>query len=63
MTSDSLHVNIATRGTQNTTYDAIVSGSGISGGRAVNELDEKRPGAMVLEWGHDVVQVKDYLRP
>ncbi|MBD0351204.1 MAG: hypothetical protein ICV65_08630 [Flavisolibacter sp.] len=41
LTSDSLHVNIATRGTQNTMYDAIVSGSSISGGRAVNELDEK----------------------
>ena len=43
-----------------TTYDAIVIGSGISGGWAAKELTEKGLKTIVLERGRDVVHLKDY---
>ena len=43
-----------------TTYDAIVIGSGISGGWAAKELTEKGLKTLVLERGRDVVHLKDY---
>lgn len=42
------------------TYDAIVIGSGISGGWAAKELCEKGLKTLVLERGRDVKHVKDY---
>lgn len=42
------------------TYDAIVIGSGISGGWAAKELTEKGLKTIVLERGRDVVHLKDY---
>jgi choline dehydrogenase-like flavoprotein len=42
------------------TYDAIVVGSGISGGWAAKELTEKGLKVLLLERGPDVVHVKDY---
>jgi choline dehydrogenase-like flavoprotein len=42
------------------TYDAIVIGSGISGGWAAKELCEKGLKTLVLERGKDVVHLKDY---
>ena len=42
------------------TYDAIVIGSGISGGWAAKELSEKGLKTLVLERGRDVQHVKDY---
>ncbi len=42
------------------TYDAIVVGSGISGGWAAKELCEKGLKTLVLERGRDVKHVKDY---
>jgi choline dehydrogenase-like flavoprotein len=42
------------------TYDAIVIGSGISGGWAAKELCEKGLKTLVLERGRDVQHVKDY---
>lgn len=42
------------------TYDAIIVGSGISGGWAAKELTEKGLKVLVLERGRDVVHVKDY---
>ncbi|RAK02348.1 choline dehydrogenase-like flavoprotein [Larkinella arboricola] len=42
------------------TYDAIVIGSGISGGWAAKELCEKGLRTLVLERGRDVKHVKDY---
>ena len=42
------------------TYDAIVIGSGISGGWAAKELCEKGLKTLVLERGRDVVHIKDY---
>lgn len=42
------------------TYDAIVIGSGISGGWAAKELCEKGLKTLLLERGRDVVHLKDY---
>jgi choline dehydrogenase-like flavoprotein len=42
------------------TYDAIVVGSGISGGWAAKELTEKGLKVLLLERGPDVVHVRDY---
>jgi choline dehydrogenase-like flavoprotein len=42
------------------TYDAIVIGSGISGGWAAKELCEAGLKTLVLERGRDVVHIKDY---
>ncbi len=43
-----------------TVYDAIVIGSGISGGWAAKELCEKGLKTLVLERGRSVVHLKDY---
>src|SRR3954469_17407028 len=42
------------------TYDAIVIGSGISGGWAAKELCEQGLKTLVLERGRNVVHLKDY---
>jgi len=42
------------------TYDAIVIGSGISGGWSAKELAEKGLKVLVLERGRDVQHIKDY---
>lgn len=42
------------------TYDAIVIGSGISGGWSAKELCEKGLKTLVLERGRDVQHIKDY---
>lgn len=47
-------------GKNSETYDAIVIGSGISGGWAAKELCEKGLKTMVLERGRNVEHVKDY---
>jgi choline dehydrogenase-like flavoprotein len=43
------------------TYDAIVIGSGISGGWAAKELTEKGLKVLMLERGRDIVHIKDYV--
>src|SRR3954447_21491306 len=60
MPGDSLQVNINSKGVQQNTYDAIVIGSGISGGWAAKELCEKGLKTLVLERGRNVVHNKDY---
>lgn len=42
------------------TYDAIVIGSGISGGWAAKELTEKGLKVLLLERGHNIEHIKDY---
>jgi choline dehydrogenase-like flavoprotein len=42
------------------TYDAIVVGSGMSGGWAAKELTEKGLKTLVLERGRHVEHIKDY---
>ncbi|TKK67995.1 GMC family oxidoreductase [Ilyomonas limi] len=46
--------------TKNRTFDAIVIGSGISGGWAAKELCEKGLKTLVLERGRNVQHIKDY---
>lgn len=53
-----LHIN--TNGKEANSYDAIVIGSGISGGWAAKELCEKGLKTLVLERGRDVQHIKDY---
>jgi choline dehydrogenase-like flavoprotein len=48
------------RAEKENTYDAIVVGSGISGGWAAKELCEKGLKTLVLERGHNVEHIKDY---
>ena len=48
------------KGTAENTYDAIVIGSGISGGWAAKELCEKGLKTLVLERGRMVEHIKDY---
>lgn len=45
---------------KNRTFDAIVIGSGISGGWAAKELTENGVKTLVLERGRDVKHIKDY---
>ena len=47
--------------TKQDTYDAIVVGSGISGGWAAKELTEKGLRTLVIERGRDVQHIKDYI--
>ncbi len=47
-------MNVQGKGTKQNTYDAIVIGSGISGGWAAKELSEKGLKTLVLERGRDV---------
>jgi choline dehydrogenase-like flavoprotein len=57
---DTTRVNINTKGTAQNTYDAIVIGSGISGGWAAKELCEKGMRTLVLERGRNIEHIKDY---
>ncbi len=57
---DSLQVNINLKGKGANTYDAIVIGSGISGGWAAKELCELGLKTLVVERGRDVKHTKDY---
>jgi choline dehydrogenase-like flavoprotein len=57
---DTLQVNISAKGKEANTYQAIVIGSGISGGWAAKELCEKGLKTLVLERGRDVEHIKDY---
>jgi choline dehydrogenase-like flavoprotein len=45
----------------NNSYDAIVIGSGISGGWAAKELTEKGLKTIMLERGKNIVHIKDYV--
>jgi choline dehydrogenase-like flavoprotein len=60
MPDDSLQVNVNTKGVQQNSFDAIVIGSGISGGWAAKELCEHGLKTLVLERGRNVVHNKDY---
>src|SRR3984885_15064163 len=58
MPPDSPRIN--NKSTKQNTYDAIVVGSGISGGWAAKELCEKGLKTLVLERGRNVEHIKDY---
>jgi choline dehydrogenase-like flavoprotein len=53
-------MNLNLKAKQANTYDAIVVGSGISGGWAAKELTERGLKVLVLERGRDVKHVSDY---
>ena len=52
--------NISSKGIQQNTFDAIVIGSGMTGGWAAKELCEKGLKVLVLERGRNVEHIKDY---
>src|SRR3984957_14733186 len=58
MPPDSPRIN--NKSVKQNTYDAIVVGSGISGGWAAKELCEKGLKTLVLERGRDVQHIRDY---
>jgi choline dehydrogenase-like flavoprotein len=58
MSGNTLFIN--TKGVQQNTFDAIVIGSGISGGWAAKELCEQGLKTLVLERGRNVEHIKDY---
>ena len=58
MPGDTLNIN--GKAQQQNTFDAIVIGSGISGGWAAKELCEKGLKTLVLERGRNVEHNKDY---
>ncbi|PWT78880.1 MAG: GMC family oxidoreductase [Bacteroidetes bacterium] len=58
MPGDSVYIN--NKAKDQNTYDAIVIGSGISGGWAAKELCEKGLKTLMLERGKNVVHLKDY---
>jgi len=58
MPGDTLHVN--NKSVSQNTYDAIVIGSGISGGWAAKELTEKGLKVLMLERGRYLEHIKDY---
>ncbi len=53
-------MNLNLKAQQQNSYDAIVVGTGISGGWAAKELTEKGLKTLVLERGRDVQHLKDY---
>jgi choline dehydrogenase-like flavoprotein len=57
---DTSNIFINSNGKEQNTYDAIVIGSGISGGWAAKELCEQGLKTLVLERGRDVQHIKDY---
>ena len=58
---DSTKVNINNKAEDQNTFDAIVVGSGISGGWAAKELCEKGLKVLMLERGRPLEHVKDYV--
>ncbi|MBC7902621.1 MAG: GMC family oxidoreductase [Gemmatimonadaceae bacterium] len=58
MPQDTLHIN--NKAEKQNDYDAIVIGSGISGGWAAKELTEKGLKVLMLERGRNFEHVKDY---
>ena len=57
---DTTNLYINSKGRETQTFDAIVIGSGISGGWAAKELCEKGLKTLVLERGRNIEHIKDY---
>ena len=60
MPGDTTKININSGGVEKNTYDAIVVGSGISGGWSAKELCDAGLKTLMLERGRNVVHLKDY---
>ncbi len=52
--------NLNTKGTETNSYDAVVIGSGVSGGWAAKELCKEGLKILVPERGRNIEHVKDY---
>ena len=61
MPNDTTHTNLNTKAADQYSYDAIVIGSGISGGWAAKELCEKGLKVIMLERGRNIEHIKDYV--
>jgi choline dehydrogenase-like flavoprotein len=61
MPQDTSHTGINNKAVPQHTYDAIVVGSGITGGWAAKELCEKGLKTLLLERGKKVEHIKDYI--
>lgn len=57
---DTTNTNLNTKARAANSYDAIVIGSGISGGMAAKELCDKGLKTLVLERGRPIEHIKDY---
>ena len=57
---DTTDIYINSKGKEQSTFDAIVIGSGISGGWAAKELCEKGLKTLVLERGRKIEHIRDY---
>lgn len=53
-------MNIQAKGQESVTYDAIVVGSGVSGGWAAKELSEKGLKVLMIERGRDIKHIEGY---
>ena len=53
-------MNLNTKAQEQNTYDAIVIGSGVSGGWAAKEMTEKGLKVLMLDRGKQLEHVKDY---
>lgn len=60
MPGDSSNINVNTKGLKQNTFDAIIIGSGISGGWAAKELCEQGLKTLLLERGRNIEHNKDY---
>ncbi|HVX49972.1 MAG TPA: GMC family oxidoreductase, partial [Chitinophagaceae bacterium] len=60
MPADTSHININAGGVAKNTFDAIVIGSGISGGWATKELCDRGLKTLLLERGRNIEHIKDY---
>src|SRR4029079_16637827 len=60
MPHDTTGVNINNKGVDQNTFDAIVIGSGMSGGWAAKELCDHGLKTLVLERGREVKHLDDY---
>lgn len=55
-------MNLNIKAEKQNTYDAIVMGSGISGGWAAKELTEKGLKVLLLERGKNIEHIKDMIQ-
>ena len=60
MANDTTIVNLNNKGVDQNTFDAIVIGSGMTGGWAAKEFCDHGMKTLVLERGRDVRHIKDY---
>lgn len=53
-------MNLNIKANKNNTFDAIVVGSGMSGGFAAKELTERGLKVLMIERGHEIKHIEGY---